>query len=58
VIHRAWRTIRTGGRPRRPSSIGQLGAWGLTFGSVTLGWAFFAMDLRTALFFFQRLLMG
>jgi alginate O-acetyltransferase complex protein AlgI len=58
VIHRAWIERGSGGRAHRPSAIGRLGAWGLTFGSVTLGWAFFAMDLRTALFFFQRLLMG
>jgi alginate O-acetyltransferase complex protein AlgI len=33
-------------------------SWLLTYVSVNLGWAFFAMDMRTALFFFQRLILG
>jgi alginate O-acetyltransferase complex protein AlgI len=32
--------------------------WLLTYVSVNLGWAFFAMDLDTALFFFRRLVIG
>jgi alginate O-acetyltransferase complex protein AlgI len=33
-------------------------AWTLTFTMVNLGWAFFCMDIRTALFFFYRLFIG
>ena len=51
-------TFGSAGTIVRPQRTYGLGAWGLTFGTVTLGWAFFAMDLRTALFFFRRLLMG
>ena len=32
--------------------------WGLTYVTVNLGWAFFAMDLPTALGFYRRLLLG
>ncbi len=58
VTHRAWTERRHGHERGQPSAIGQLAAWGLTFASVTIGWAFFAMDLPTAMFYFQRLLAG
>lgn len=35
-----------------------LGHWALTYVAVNLGWAFFAMDMPTALFFYRRLLLG
>jgi alginate O-acetyltransferase complex protein AlgI len=33
-------------------------SWGFTFVAVNLAWAFFCMDIHTALFFFRRLLVG
>ncbi len=42
----------------RPWMVGKLAAWALTFVLVNLGWAFFCMDLPTALFFFRRLFLG
>jgi alginate O-acetyltransferase complex protein AlgI len=33
-------------------------SWAFTFVMVNLGWGFFCMDLRTALFFFRRLFIG
>jgi len=57
VIRRAWRQLvplPAGEAPlwRR------LPAWFLTYASVNLAWAFFCMDTKTAIFFFQRLLRG
>jgi len=57
VIRRVWRRIR-------PMPVGapplwsQLGSWLLTYAAVNLAWAFFCMDIHTALFFFRRLLIG
>jgi alginate O-acetyltransferase complex protein AlgI len=59
VAHRAW--ARRGGLeavPADPSPAGRLMGWALTYATVNLGWAFFAMDLETALFFYRRLLLG
>jgi len=63
AIHRAWRQRRKlpadGTAPAAPSSRLALGAsWLLTFTGVNLAWAFFCMDVKTALFFFHRLLLG
>jgi alginate O-acetyltransferase complex protein AlgI len=33
-------------------------SWAFTFALVNLGWAFFCMDLPTAVFFFKRLFLG
>ena len=57
VIHRAWIDWRAGAA-RAPSLAGRLASWGLTFSAVTLGWALFAMDLPTALFYYRRLILG
>ena len=55
--HRVWRTWR--GPQAQPGPIGvQFLSWALTFSLVTLGWAFFCMDIRTALLFFHRLFIG
>jgi alginate O-acetyltransferase complex protein AlgI len=55
--HRLWVGWR--GPARVPSSRLTKGlAWTLTFTTVNLGWAFFCMDIRTALFFFHRLFIG
>jgi alginate O-acetyltransferase complex protein AlgI len=56
VTHRLWRTWRP--------LIGEPPAWksiastALTLISVNLGWAFFAMDLETALLWVRRVLLG
>jgi alginate O-acetyltransferase complex protein AlgI len=57
VIHRAWRQWRPA--PAAPAPLWSRSlAWLVTFVSVNLGWAFFCMDMKTAIFFFRRLLMG
>jgi len=57
VGHRAWVRVR---RPHvAPSSrLRKLLAWAFTFVLVNAGWAFFCMDIPTAVFFFRRLLLG
>jgi alginate O-acetyltransferase complex protein AlgI len=55
--HRFWVKIR-GATSAPPSRPGLILSWILTFSLVTLGWAFFCMDIRTALFFFYRLFIG
>ncbi len=58
-IHRMWRSVRksstTSGSARLPTVVG---SWALTYASVTLGWAFFAMDTDTALLFYRRIIWG
>ena len=56
VIRRGWRRIRP--MPATPPLWSQLGSWALTYVAVNLAWAFFCMDVHTALFFFRRLLIG
>jgi len=59
VIHRLWIGWRArDGDPPTGSLLGRVSAWMLTYVCVNLGWAFFAMDLNTALYFFRRLLIG
>ena len=58
VIHRMWREWRGGALAPPPSAVGQLSSWAVTFASVTLGWAFFAMDLPTAALYFRQLIFG
>ena len=53
--HRLWHQWRT---PRTPTAVGNLAAGMLTFSLVTLGWAFFCLDLPTAGLFFKRLFIG
>ncbi len=53
--NRVWRDLRGA---RQVSTVGRLIGWAITFTTVNLGWAFFCMDLPTARFFFQRLLIG
>ncbi len=57
IAHRLWRTAR-GTRTWAPTMPVRVSSWALTFVTVNLGWAFFAMNIRTALFFFDRLLIG
>jgi alginate O-acetyltransferase complex protein AlgI len=54
--HRLWTQWR--GKVESPSPISRLASWALTFTMVNLGWAFFCMDIHTALFFFHRLFLG
>jgi alginate O-acetyltransferase complex protein AlgI len=56
TMHRLWLAMR--GPAVVPSRFGQVAAWALTFVTVNLGWAFFCMDLPTAIFFFRRLFLG
>ncbi len=70
TTHRLWTAGREHFARREPPGIaarrdtgrlawlGKLAAWLLTYVSVNLGWAFFIMDLDTAIFFFRRLLVG
>ena len=53
---RVWRSIR--GPVEHPSKLAQAGSWALTFVTVQIGWAFFCMDLPTAIFFFRRMFGG
>lgn len=55
-LHRWWRQWRPLIRP--PSRASRFGGWLLTFASVNLGWAFFAMDLPTATLFLKRMFLG
>jgi alginate O-acetyltransferase complex protein AlgI len=56
AIRRLWRQIRP--MPATPPLWSQLGSWLLTYVAVNLAWAFFCMDVHTALFFLRRLLVG
>jgi len=53
--HRAWRRGR--GAPSG-SKVARVASMGLTLLVVNAGWAFFCMDLSTALLFYRRLLGG
>lgn len=55
ALHRLWQEH---GRPWPDTRVTRLAGWALTFVLVNLGWAFFVMDLPTALYFFQQLLGG
>jgi alginate O-acetyltransferase complex protein AlgI len=60
VIHRLWSKREQKNNYSLPPVSGAQNfiGWFLTYVSVNFGWAFFAMDLNTALFFFRRLLIG
>lgn len=58
VIHRLWTDWRPLHEDRTPTFVGLAASWGVTFAAVTLGWALFAMDLPTALFYYRRLILG
>jgi alginate O-acetyltransferase complex protein AlgI len=57
VVRRAWRHLRPLG-PEPASQVTLFLSWLLTFVCVNLVWAFFCMDVKTALFFFRRLIIG
>jgi alginate O-acetyltransferase complex protein AlgI len=54
-VRRAWRRLRPVGSA---SPVALVLSWLLTFVCVNLAWAFFCMDVKTALFFFRRLIIG
>ena len=56
AIHRWWRH-RPGSSPSSSPAV-RVASGLFTFACVNLAWAFFCMDLHTALFFFSRLLWG
>jgi alginate O-acetyltransferase complex protein AlgI len=59
VIHRLWETwCKQREKNDRAFSLNSFIAWLLTYISVNIGWAFFAMDIRTSTIFFQRLILG
>lgn len=55
VLHRLWSRASAKSGGGYPTA--QVAGWLLTYLSVNIGWAFFAMDLETAWFFFRRLLV-
>jgi alginate O-acetyltransferase complex protein AlgI len=57
AVHRLWRQV-WGTQAWLESSYWTCISWTLTFVFVNLGWVFFCMDLKTALFFLRRLIIG
>ena len=55
AVHRWWRGVRG---DAVPTPAGRIAAGVLTFVCVNLAWAFFCMDVKTALFFLKRLFVG
>ena len=55
AVHRWWRTVRG---DAVPTPAGRIAAGVLTFVCVNLAWAFFCMDVKTALFFLKCLFVG
>ena len=55
VTHRLWTRRRDARTPLPPTRLRRVSGWLATYVSVNVGWAFFAMDLDTAFFYFQRL---
>jgi alginate O-acetyltransferase complex protein AlgI len=56
AIRRLWRQLHPA--PLTTPFWPKASAWLLTYVCVNLAWAFFCMDVRTAIFFFRRLLIG
>ena len=54
AVHRWWSRRRHAAAPRYAAAM----SWILTFVCVNLAWAFFAMDIQTAVFFFRRMVGG
>lgn len=57
IVHRVW-SERKKSTADSATLMHRSAAWLITYSSVNVGWAFFAMDLETALFFFRRILLG
>jgi alginate O-acetyltransferase complex protein AlgI len=58
AIHRGWRAFRPLPKGMEVPLWRRAGAWLLTFVLVNLAWAFFCMDVKTAVYFFERLVLG
>jgi alginate O-acetyltransferase complex protein AlgI len=58
AVRRLWRHLRPLPEGPQPAVALQLGSCLLTFVAVNLAWAFFCMDVHTALYFFRRLILG
>lgn len=60
IIQRLWANWRKQNSEKNDQvfSFSNFIGWLLTYISVNIGWAFFAMDMRTSTVFFQRLLLG
>ncbi len=58
AIHRWWRAFLPLPAGTVPPLWRRAGAGLLTFVFVNLAWAFFCMDVKTAVYFFQRLILG
>lgn len=59
VVHRLWSSYRLrSGAPPAEGWAAPAVAWVTTYCAVNLGWAFFAMDVETALVFFRRLVLA
>jgi alginate O-acetyltransferase complex protein AlgI len=58
VIRRMWRQMRPLPEGVAPPAWSQFGSWLLTFAAVNFAWAFFCMDVHTAVYFFRRLVIG
>jgi alginate O-acetyltransferase complex protein AlgI len=56
AVHRWWR--RRSGAVPSVTFLAKALSWLLTFVCVNLAWAFFCMDIHTALYFFRRLIVG
>lgn len=57
VVHHVWKKQQSV-KAQKPTLAQRLRWWFLTYLSVNFGWAFFAMDLHTAILFYRRLFMG
>jgi alginate O-acetyltransferase complex protein AlgI len=59
IIHRLWVVLwATSENALLPPWVAGFAGWLYTYVSVNLGWAFFAMDIDTAMFFFRRLFVA
>jgi alginate O-acetyltransferase complex protein AlgI len=68
AVHRGWKRwrerkapnlkLQTPEKSASGTRMGRTLSWALTFVMVNLGWAFFCMDLKTAMYFFRRLFIG
>jgi alginate O-acetyltransferase complex protein AlgI len=59
VIHRIWGTLyKKNNNDNQTFTFSSFIGWFLTYVSVNIGWAFFAMDIKTSMLFFQKLILG
>ena len=60
IVHKLWTTWHQQKDEKydRQLSFSSFTGWLLTYISVNIGWAFFAMDIKTSIVFFQKLFVG